>query len=101
MCGTPPSCPLQKSRRRNGVTGRGEHRRFINYQHRDNRVFNWKGSAMTQAQLERAVCRATGESRDVVRRVGFQLVLTPRIVLTPRNPSTRHAQQKKLIEAGK
>ena len=56
---------------------------------------------MTQAQLERAVCRATGESRDVVRRVGFQLVLTPRIFLTPRNPSTRHPQQKKLIEAGK
>ena len=28
---------------------------------------------MNQAQLERAVCRATGESREVVRRLGFQL----------------------------
>jgi len=33
---------------------------------------------MTQAQLERAVCRATGESRDVVRRVGFQFLVPPR-----------------------
>jgi hypothetical protein len=30
---------------------------------------------MSQAQLERAVCRATGESRDVVRRHGFQLIV--------------------------
>jgi hypothetical protein len=39
---------------------------------------------MNQAQLERAVCRATGESRDRVRRMGFQVLPTPRIVFLPR-----------------
>jgi len=29
---------------------------------------------MTQAQLERAVCRATGESRAFIHRMGFSLV---------------------------
>lgn len=29
---------------------------------------------MTQAQLERAVCRATGESRERIRRMGFSLL---------------------------
>jgi hypothetical protein len=31
-------------------------------------------STMTQSELERAVCRATGESRQTVRRYGFGLV---------------------------
>ena len=44
---------------------------------------------MTQAELERAICRATGESRDVIRRLGFSLqVPTP-----PRNPSRKRAPQ--------
>ena len=38
---------------------------------------------MTQAHLERAVCRATGESRDRIRRVGFQEIRVPRIVPLP------------------
>ncbi len=38
---------------------------------------------MTQAQLERAVCCATGESRDRVRRVGFQEIRVPSIVSLP------------------
>ena len=29
---------------------------------------------MTQSELERAVCRATGESRQTIRRYGFGLV---------------------------
>jgi hypothetical protein len=29
---------------------------------------------MTQSELERAVCRATGESRQTIRRYGFELV---------------------------
>ena len=29
---------------------------------------------MTQCELERAVCRATGESRQTIRRYGFRLV---------------------------
>jgi hypothetical protein len=33
---------------------------------------------MTQAQLERAVCQATGEARDVVQRIGFSLVIPPK-----------------------
>jgi hypothetical protein len=32
---------------------------------------------MTQAQLERAVCRATGESRACIRRIGFSLLPCP------------------------
>jgi len=33
---------------------------------------------MTQAQLERAVCQATGETREVVQRIGFNLVIPPK-----------------------
>ena len=50
---------------------------------------------MTQAQLERAVCRATGESRDVIRRVGFQLISIPRVFIPRPSPSplrSRHSQ---------
>ena len=32
---------------------------------------------MTQAELERAVCRATGESRELVHRMGFSLLVPP------------------------
>lgn len=32
---------------------------------------------MTQAQLERAICRATGESRSRIRRIGFSLLPFP------------------------
>lgn len=32
-----------------------------------------KGPAMTQAELDRAVARATGDSVATVRRLGFQL----------------------------
>src|ERR1043165_7681895 len=32
---------------------------------------------MTQAQLEKAVARATGETREVVRQMGFSLVTPP------------------------
>jgi hypothetical protein len=36
---------------------------------------------MTQAQLERAICRTTGETRDVVRRLGFQLINVPKVFI--------------------
>jgi hypothetical protein len=32
---------------------------------------------MNQAQLERAVCRATGESRKLVHSMGFGLLVIP------------------------
>jgi hypothetical protein len=32
---------------------------------------------MTHPEMERAVCRATGESRETIRRYGFQLVEPP------------------------
>jgi hypothetical protein len=55
---------------------------------------------MNQTELERAVCRATGESREVVRRVGFQLLPMPRIVLLPRVPPFKHTRPHKLVAAG-
>jgi hypothetical protein len=33
---------------------------------------------MTQAELEREIAAATGESRDEIRRRGFQLLVVPR-----------------------
>jgi hypothetical protein len=32
---------------------------------------------MKQAELDREVCRVTGESRDLVRRMGFSLLVPP------------------------
>jgi hypothetical protein len=32
---------------------------------------------MTQAQLDRAVCRATGESRELIHQMGFSLLVLP------------------------
>jgi hypothetical protein len=32
---------------------------------------------MTQTELERAVCRATGETRELVHRMGFSLLVPP------------------------
>jgi hypothetical protein len=32
---------------------------------------------MTQAQLERAVCRATGETRERIHNIGFSLMVLP------------------------
>lgn len=32
---------------------------------------------MRQADLEREICRVTGESRDVIQRLGFNLVIPP------------------------
>jgi hypothetical protein len=32
---------------------------------------------MTQAQLNSAVCRVTGEPREVVQRMGFSLLVPP------------------------
>ena len=32
---------------------------------------------MTQAELERAVCRATGESRELIHKMGFSLLVPP------------------------
>ncbi len=52
---------------------------------------------MTQAQLERAICRATGETRSVIRRVGFQFMPAPRIVLPPRHLPRSAAQRQKSI----
>jgi len=40
---------------------------------------------MTQADLERAVCRATGETREVIRRLGFSL----QVPIPPRYSSRR------------
>jgi hypothetical protein len=59
---------------------------FFNKQERD--------FAMTQAQLERAVCRATGESRDRVHRVGFQEIRVPKFVAVRYQPihQVRRAQ---------
>jgi hypothetical protein len=56
---------------------------------------------MNQTELERAVCRATGESKDVIRRVGFQLVRMPRIVLLPRAAPGQQARQNHYASAGK
>jgi hypothetical protein len=33
---------------------------------------------MTQTELERAVCRATGETREVIKRIGFSLLIPPK-----------------------
>jgi hypothetical protein len=34
---------------------------------------------MTQAQLERAVCRATGETRERIHQIGFSLMVVPKL----------------------
>src|SRR5262249_8394919 len=36
-----------------------------------------KGFLMTQAQVERAVCQASGESRELIQRMGFSLIWPP------------------------
>jgi hypothetical protein len=56
---------------------------------------------MTQAQLERAVCRATGESRDIVRRLGFQEIRMPKFVFLPRHQTTNRVRPQQLVAAGK
>jgi hypothetical protein len=56
---------------------------------------------MNQAQLERAVCRATGESRDVVRRVGFQFVPMPKVVYLPRNTPVKRMRLNTFAGPGK
>jgi hypothetical protein len=33
---------------------------------------------MTQAQLERAVCRATSETRERIHNIGFSLMVLPK-----------------------
>lgn len=58
---------------------------------------------MTQAQLERAVCRATGETREVIRRLGFQLEHPPK-VMPPKQHRSRplhHHRQKRLVAASR
>lgn len=32
---------------------------------------------MKQADLDREICRVTGESRDLIQRMGFSLVIPP------------------------
>jgi hypothetical protein len=39
---------------------------------------------MTQAQLNRAVARATGESVGMVEQLGFNLIVVPDMQSTPR-----------------
>lgn len=56
---------------------------------------------MTQAQLERAVCRATGESRDIVRRLGFQEMPMPKIVIARQFRPTTPAPRQRLVTVGK
>jgi hypothetical protein len=43
---------------------------------------------MNQAQLERAVCRATGESRELIQRMGFSLLVPP-----PPPPPPQHRKK--------
>ncbi len=52
---------------------------------------------MTQGQLERAVCRATGESRDRVRRVGFQEIRVPSVVVLPHPRPTFKLRHPRLV----
>lgn len=52
---------------------------------------------MTQAQLERAVCRATGETREVIRHLGFQLVPPPKVHLPRRHYHRQHLRKKRLV----
>ncbi len=33
---------------------------------------------MNQSELDRAICRATGESRELIQRIGFKLVVPPK-----------------------
>ena len=54
---------------------------------------------MTQAQLERAVCRATGESREVIHRLGFQLVPPPKLILPRRRHRHKHRPKRSLAAA--
>jgi hypothetical protein len=47
---------------------------------------------MTQTELERAVCRATGESRELIQRMGFSLLVPP-----PPEPRKKHRHRRPRI----